>query len=77
MKKTCPYCGNKFVAGENGTLDPLGCDKCFGFERDNTSDHAFWTSDEKFQTRESVETGKIFVITREQAFGQNADAFLQ
>ena len=62
----CKTCKKPFNLGYNGTIH--GCDKCTGVQRDNTPDRAAWMPDELVQVRQSVQTGEVFTITRDEAF---------
>lgn len=64
MKEKCLMCGNDFEMGVDGTVD--GCDSCQGIERDESG--FLWFPTDYVHVYEEVETGKIIIVTREEAF---------
>lgn len=70
MKKRCTICRQSFTPGVNGIMNPVLCDMCAKIKRD-ASGYA-WDPNETEHTYEDVGTGEISLVTRAQAFGDEA-----
>jgi hypothetical protein len=72
VKIKCNICHQTFTPGVDGVFfaPGPGCDKCLGIKRDPTG--APWFPREVEHLVTNLSTGKVEVVTREQAFGSNA-----